>query len=265
MIISNQTTILPQQGIFVTTPVVQQNAIPPVMGSVFKPKKAGKNTSHIVVILDASGSMAPAIHDTCAGFNELVKTHRETAKKDNIPTYVTLITFEGRRITTVYSRMNVNEVPELSPVNYRIGGSTNLYDAIGNSLMTVNEQLKKATKEYRDSVIVTIITDGEENCSQNYTNADIKLMVSKAEEKNWGFQFIGANIDAFAVGSTLGFSTHNTLNYNTKNMQETFRAGARMSSDMKAMYAAGAKTDDTYVTATWSMEERASAVGDKNE
>ena len=44
--------------------------------------------------------------------------------------------------------------------------------------------------------LVTVITDGYENASREYTGKMIKDLVSRLDEKGWVFTYIGANQDA---------------------------------------------------------------------
>jgi hypothetical protein len=63
-------------------------------------------------------------------------------------------------------------------------------------------------------VIVLIITDGEENSSEEYTDRQIKDMVKHQQEVyNWQFLFFGANIDSFSTADALGISVDMAANY----------------------------------------------------
>lgn len=127
-------------------------------------------------------------------------------------------------------------------------------------MMQINTQLAANKKADRDSIIITILTDGHENASRTFQNTTIKQMVEKAEGKNWGFMFLGANIDAFAAGSSLGFGVNNTMQYDTNSMAGTMRSASAMTSRMKSAYAAGMDTDLTYASTTFTDQERTSAV-----
>lgn len=241
---------------------------PPVadLGAAFKPKKAGKgNASHIIFILDASSSMQSCREQTIKGFNEYLIAQQEDAVKTGIETYVSLFVFTGYDVITKIDRQNVKDVPLLTEKSYNPSGSTNLLDAMGGVMMQVNKLLAEKKKAQRESVIITILTDGEENTSRTFKNADIKAMVEKAEGKDWGFMFLGANIDAFHASSALGFSAQNTMQFNTANATETFRSAAAMSNRMKSAYASGMNTSGTYASATFTSAERASAVGKADE
>jgi len=237
-----------------TATVVQTNT--PNLGAAFKPKKAGKNTSHIVFLLDDSGSMQSCRDQTISGFNEFLDGQIQDAKDTGIKTFVSLYKFDGSSLNSVFDHMDVNEVQKLSRRNYNPRGGTNLLDAMGGVMMKINTILSETKKDKRESVIVVALTDGEENSSRTFRNDDIKQMVEKAEAKNWGFMFLGANVDAFAVGAQFGFSHHNTMQYDTSNMGATMRSASAMSSRMKTAYAGGMDTNLAYASSAFTDVER---------
>lgn len=230
------------------------------IAAAFKPKRAGKNTSHVIFVLDDSGSMQSCREATISGYNEFLQAQKADAIKTNIPTFISLYKFDGHNVGCVFNRVAVNAVDNLTENSYNPQGTTNLYDAIGTVMVQINQQLAQHKKDTRDSIIITILTDGAENASRTYSNQAIKQMVEKAEGKNWGFMFLGANIDAFAAGSSLGFGMNNTMQYDTKSMGNTIRSAAAMTSRMKTAYASGLDTSATYASTAFTVEERESAV-----
>lgn len=124
-----------------------------------------------------------------------------------------------------------------------------------------NDELAKSKKSDRGSIIITILTDGAENSSRTFDSSNIKQMVEKAEAKNWGFMFLGANIDAFAASSMLGFNTNNTMQYDTHSTSETIRSASAMTSRMKSAYASGMDTSLNYASSGFTDSERSIATG----
>jgi uncharacterized protein YegL len=233
---------------------------PLTIAAAFKPKRAGKNTSHVIFVLDDSGSMQSCRAATISGYNEFLQAQKADAVKTGIPTFISLYKFDGHNVGCVFNRISVNEVENLTEKSYNPQGMTNLYDAIGTVMVQINQNLAEHKKENRDSIIVTILTDGEENASRTYTNQAIKQMVEKAEGKNWGFMFLGANIDAFAAGSSLGFGVNNTIQYDTKSMVGTMNVASARASRMKMAYASGLDTSATYAATAFTADERQMAV-----
>lgn len=250
-------------GLHIPTPtqvtiINQQTSVS--LAEAFKPKRAGTKTSHIIFVLDDSASMQSCRESTISGYNEYLQLQKEDAKKNNIPTFVSLYKFDGSTVNCVFNRVSVEEVKNLDKNSYDPRGMTNLYDAIGGVMMQINTQLTATKKEDRDSIIVTILTDGAENSSRTFDNVNVKQMVEKAEGKNWGFMFLGANINAFATGSSLGFNSNNTMEYKTSSMGGTMRSASAMTSRMKTAYASGMDTSLAYATTAFTDQERTAAV-----
>ena len=236
-----------------------------VLVNSFKPKKSGKNISHIIFILDDSSSMQQCRESTISGFNEFLEGHRKDEEETGIKTFISLYKFDGQEVKLVIDYKPVKEVEPLNENTYDPNGTTNLFDAIGTALIKVNEQLQSKKKKKRDAPIITILTDGHENASKVFNNSTIKQMVEMCEGKNWKFMFLGANIDSFAIGGSLGFSPSSILQYDTKNMASTFRSATRASTDYKHASAAGISTQSTYDRFAFNDEERAESMGGKND
>lgn len=230
------------------------------LADAFAPKRAGKKTSHVIFVLDDSSSMQSCRDATIEGFNEFLDGQKRSARQTGIETFVSLYKFDGMSVECVYGRKPVDKAEHINRHAYDPRGSTNLLDAIGGVMMTINDQLKEVKKSERDSIIICVLTDGQENTSRTFDNSTVKAMVEKAEGKNWGFMFMGANIDAFAAGGSLGFTAQNTIQFTTNNVRSTMLHASRMSSDMKAMYASGMNTTLAYAASTFTDEERDDAV-----
>ena len=65
--------------------------------------------------------------------------------------------------------------------------------------------------EEGDAVLVTVITDGYENASCEYSGADIKAMVEELSKKGWLFTYIGANQDSIQFSASI--SIKNAMNF----------------------------------------------------
>ena len=66
-------------------------------------------------------------------------------------------------------------------------------------------------KENAKKVIFIITTDGLENASREYTRDKIKEMIEA--HNTWEFMYIGADIDSYAEGSSIGISKKNISSY----------------------------------------------------
>ncbi len=162
----------------------------------------------IIFILDRSGSMSHLTNDTIGGFNSLIEQHR------NEKTKVTVILFDNK-YECIYKNIPIAEMPELTRETYYARGSTALLDAIGHAVVSAKDVGK---------TLCVIITDGEENSSNTFNYAVIKEIVKIKRENSWEFLFIGANIDAFAVGSNIGITYNANYTNNSIGTQSVYAA-----------------------------------------
>ena len=168
-----------------------------------------KTTIHNLLILDESGSMHSIYHQALTGANETIQSIRaaqeQYADQDHRFTFVTFNTV-APNIKTVIDDAPIGEVKDLTEADYRPNACTPLYDAMGMTITALEQKVKEG-----DRVLVTVITDGFENASQEYSGKAVKEMVGRLREKGWTFVYIGANQDAIEVAKSLDI--HNSLNF----------------------------------------------------
>lgn len=162
-----------------------------------------------LIILDASGSMSLIERQAINGVNETIQTIRATQEKhENQEHFLTLVAFNSSSIKVIYDNVKIDKVEELTDNQYRPNCSTPLYDAMGFSLAKQQEVVASA-----DAVLVTVITDGEENSSREYNARSIKLLVESLKEKGWVFTYIGANQDVVSAANEIAIT--NTLEFSS--------------------------------------------------
>lgn len=156
-----------------------------------------KEKMDIVFLLDRSGSMSGCESDTIGGYNSYLKNEK------NKNALVTTVLFDDQ-YKLLTDRVKLSEVKELTNKDYFVRGSTALLDAIGKTINYLDR--KKANK-----VLFIITTDGYENASREYNKSKIKSMIEK--HSNWEFMYIGADIDSYTEGASLGIKYDNISNY----------------------------------------------------
>ena len=168
------------------------------------------NITELVFILDRSGSMSRLVSDTIGGFNSLIDRQKEVDGK----CYVTTVLFDTR-IQRLHDRVDLQQVPEMTRRDYVPGGCTALLDAVGSTIEhIVNIHRYARPADVPENTLFVITTDGLENASQRFTRDQIKKMVETEQEKyGWQFIFLGANIDAFDAGSSMGFRPEHITNF----------------------------------------------------
>ena len=164
-----------------------------------------------LIILDASGSMDCIRRQALSGCNETIQSIRSMQDKNcDQHHYVSMVVFNSEDpVKTLYDRTPVNNARELTLSDYVPNACTPLYDAIGVSVNRLAGNIDNGNKE--NSVLVTIITDGQENCSREFNHAQLKSLIEERKQQGWTFAFIGANIDEVKEAAKIGI--HNTLRF----------------------------------------------------
>ena len=180
-----------------------------------KDGQAKEVTVHNLMILDESGSMQGIYAAALGGANETIQTIRSAQaahpEQDHRFTFVTFNTAGGHfgsptSIRTVFDDVPIGDVRDLTDGDYHPEACTPLYDAMGSSIGNLERKAKDG-----DCVLVTVITDGLENASKEFSGAMVKKMVDRLRKKGWTFVYIGANQDAVEVAR--GLDIHNSLNF----------------------------------------------------
>ena len=165
-----------------------------------------------LIILDESGSMEEIKHATIGGFNELIQSIKHSMQENpGIEQYVNFYSFNGSGITEHLPLVHVSHLKYLSAESYIPNNSTPLYDAIG---LGVNKLRKALEIEKEYSVLVTILTDGEENSSKEYTYKAVSGLIETMKTQGWVFTYIGANHDVEKVARSLNINNHLSFNFN---------------------------------------------------
>lgn len=158
-----------------------------------------------LLVVDESGSMSIIRRQALVGINETLATIQKMQKAHkNLEQRVTLITFDSTHTNVFYDNVRASNANPLKAKDYNPCGATPLYDAIGMGIAKIN-----ALTTEDDSVLVTIITDGEENCSEEYSLKMTKNLIEKLKKQNWTFTFIGTDdLDVENIALDMGIDNH---------------------------------------------------------
>lgn len=180
--------------------------------------------TEIVVVLDESGSMHSIETDATGGFNKFLEEQKAIPGEANI----TVVKF-NTVAAPLYEGVRLADAKTLDKTNYKPGGNTALYDAVGQAVDNLGKRLAAMNEADRPGkVIMVIITDGEENSSKEYRQDRIKQMVEHQRSVyKWEFVFLAANQDAALAGGRIGVAAASTFN---------FAADSRGMHDATAMY-----------------------------
>ena len=177
-----------------------------------KPTKPKVKNILVNVVLDESGSMGSVLAETIQGLNHYIKSLKEG--KDSKKVSMSLTKF-NTEVNLINVCTPINDMPFLTAVTYTPNGYTALFDAIGQSVKSVEEHIKlnKLNPKKDTQILFVIQTDGQENASKEYNKDRILKLVEDKKAEGWTFVFLGADMDAFALGAGFGIAQGSTLSY----------------------------------------------------
>jgi hypothetical protein len=203
-----------------------------------------KHHIHHLIILDESGSMKSIRQKTIDTFNELMSGNDAlVAENPDQEHRITFVTFNGDGISEVFFNAPLNNDLRITKETYQPHHSTPLFDAMGSSILKVKHLLYGIANH---AVNVTILTDGMENASREFTGKEIKRMVEDLKSRNWAFVYYGTDQDVDAVADQIGISQSNReyygkefistlsekMNTTRMTMSEKLRKGENPDSDL---------------------------------
>jgi len=223
---------------------------------------------HAIFVNDHSGSMQVKTESgqtraqlATNNFNEqLAKIQRES---DGVITTVTIIEFDDRIMCNHHFIHQIKDNEDLKitfPSNevkpltdWWAGGATALRDAIGAAINIGNNLLSEHDTDDQ-SVLVMILTDGEENTSSEWSDDRIREEIKTLEASNkWTFTFMGGELQAIDMIARMGFSRGNT--YCMSQDIEGYSSAVRMSKRGLDEYYNMRRAGETNTTSFFTPED----------
>lgn len=171
-----------------------------------------KLKNKFLFILDASGSMNGLKYDAMRAFNSNLQTTKLKSKESNQQTSATLTTFGEAPFSypiVKFKDIDVNQVTELNALNYAPYGNTPLLDAVGQTI-----DLFKNDKDPNTSFVVFVVTDGQENYSENYTRTSLaKLIKEVSKTDRWTFVFLVPPGETDSISQNLDIPRGNIMEW----------------------------------------------------
>jgi hypothetical protein len=180
-------------------------------------------TTYYQFILDASGSMSNCRHETLQNLNLHLKTIQNLQIEFPEQIFKVSLTLFNTRLSQKWQYKSPLDVSPLSLDDYNTEGSTALLDAIGTQIHEIQHKFGDQMESNEATVVMVILTDGEENSSRFYDFPFISKTIKRLEKTGkWTFTFLGTDIDALHVGEMLSIKRENTLQFDKREMGRTF-------------------------------------------
>lgn len=173
-----------------------------------------------LLVVDESGSMEIIKKQTIGGFNETLQTIKSAQDKYPEQSHlVTLVFFNSSETRTILDCAPISQARSINASTYNPNNGTPLYDALGDALTRLRY---KINQDEEHQVLVTILTDGEENSSIEFNHNMINKMITELKEAGWTFTFIGANIDVEKAAANISVSNYIAFEQTNEGTQAMF-------------------------------------------
>lgn len=197
-----------------------------------------QNKTVIAILVDRSGSMQDIKSDAEGAINAFL----ESQKAETGECSVLVAQFdEIYEVVTNYTP--IKDVPKflLEP-----RGMTALLDGIGKISTDLGIALKATPEDERPGkVIVVVQTDGFENSSREWTRDKIHALIKEQTDTyGWTYVFLGASVDAVAIGASMGFNTNTSMAYGAATMDVAMASTSAMVSRTRAGGSAAYSDDE---------------------
>ena len=160
-------------------------------------------------LLDRSGSMSSIAEYVVSGFDGFFASQRAEAGDAT----VTVVQFDGEDPhDVIVDARPIAKVPSIGD-RFEPRGMTPLYDAIALLL----DRAERHGGDDDDQLVV-ILTDGDENASDEWTHKRLFRRIAKLRDRGWTFVFLGANQDSYAVGDRMAMPAGNVSNFRPDEM-----------------------------------------------
>lgn len=157
-----------------------------------------------LIIIDASGSMGSKAEEIRGGLRLLFEEIKTDAAKGEAKIRTIVTQFSSpRHFKVLVNSKKANKLTDELADAYRPAGMTALFDAIGEGFTLVPDG--------QDDVLVTILTDGHENSSQEYDNKMVTELIQAKRKAGWTVTFMGTTEAAIQQARSWGVTAGNTI------------------------------------------------------
>lgn len=201
---------------------------------------------HSYILLDRTGSMEPIWSEALSSVNAYADGLATLDGGPRVDADITLAVFDaqdGFQFDVLRDDVDAERWKKVTSDEVNPRGMTPLYDAIGRIVSL-------AEKDRPEKAVIVIMTDGEENSSEEMTKATARAALDRVRKKGWEVVFLGAEFSNFDDAEGVGQSTSRNMAVGKEQLSDSMRRLSQKSKD----YASGAAP-----TVEWNAEDRAAA------
>lgn len=165
-------------------------------------KTKTKDTLHVGLLVDETGSMCGTEPHVVGGINEFVAKLASDANGTRVLATLGMFDLHGNDpvVRVKFDDIPVEEVDTLGPGDYSPRGATPLNDAVVRTIRSMDKRVKKGHR-----AMLVILTDGLENASET-SSRDVRKLIREREKRGWEFIYLGANQDAWSESQKIGLA-----------------------------------------------------------
>jgi hypothetical protein len=201
---------------------------------------------HSYILLDRTGSMEPIWSEALSSVNAYADGLAALDGGPRVDADITLAVFDsqdGFQFDVLRDDVDAEGWKKVTSNEVNPRGMTPLYDAIGRIVSL-------AEKDRPEKAVIVIMTDGEENASEEMTKATTKAALDRVRKKGWEVVFLGAEFSNFDDAEGVGQSTSRNMAVSKEQLSDSMNRLAQKSKS----YASGAAP-----SVEWTAEDRAAA------
>jgi len=174
-------------------------------------------------IIDQSGSMQTlkiATEESHQGVLQKIK--QECQDLPELQQYLSTWVFGNGRVNEQMPLTKVGVEDSLKRLNLNCSGDTPLLDGIGKACTELERQMNRLKMSPENTLVtVAVFTDGEENSSREFSQPEVKRLITRLRENGWIFNYYGTDTSVEDMKENLAFDYGMNMNASAAGIQNS--------------------------------------------